>query len=153
MAAAALVDPDFLVLDTETTGLDDDARIVELAVLNSRGEVLPDTLPDPGVPVPDDAAGIRGITTEALAGAPTFADVLVQLTGLLDGKRCLIYNKWYDVGWLRHELTLHYLDRAARETAEEAVRTGTVPEDVRERALVWARAQATACSTSCGSRT
>ncbi|MEU9057284.1 hypothetical protein AB0D37_44375, partial [Streptomyces sp. NPDC048384] len=39
-AAASLVDSDVLVLDTETTGLDDDARIVELALLNSRGEVL-----------------------------------------------------------------------------------------------------------------
>ncbi|MEU0743976.1 3'-5' exonuclease [Streptomyces sp. NPDC006134] len=143
-AAAALVDPDVLVLDTETTGLDEDARIVELAVLNSRGEVLLDTLLNPGVPVPDDAAAIHGITTEALVGAPTFSDVLVQLTGLLDGKRCLIYNKWFDVGRLQHELTLHYLDRAAREAAEEAVRTGTVPEDLRERAVAEARKQAAA---------
>ncbi|MFJ8982686.1 exonuclease domain-containing protein [Streptomyces sp. NPDC102282] len=143
-AAAALVDPDVLVLDTETTGLDDDARVVELAVLNSRGEVLLDTLLDPGVPVPGDAADIHGITTEALVGAPRFSDVLVQLTGLLDGKRCLIYNKWYDVGRLRHELTLHYLDRAARGAVEETVRTGTVPEDVRERAVAEAAKQAAA---------
>ncbi|WP_018569642.1 3'-5' exonuclease [Streptomyces sp. PsTaAH-124] len=143
-AAAALVDPDVLVLDAETTGLGEDARIVELAVLNARGEILLDTLLDPGVPVPGDAAAIHGITTEALVGAPTFSDVLVKLTGLLDGKRCLIYNQWYDVGRLRHELTLHYLDRAAREAAEETVRTGTVPEDVRERAAAEAAKQATA---------
>jgi hypothetical protein len=98
----------------------------------------------PQIPVPDDAADIHGITTEALVGAPTFSDVLVQLTGLLDGKRCLIYNKWYDVGRLRHELTLHYLDRAAREAAEETVRTGTVPENVRERAVAEAAKQAAA---------
>ncbi|MGF3140987.1 exonuclease domain-containing protein [Streptomyces diastaticus] len=143
-AAVALVDPDVLVLDTETTGLDDDARIIELAVLNSRGEVLLDTLLDPGVPVPGDAAAIHGITTEALIGAPAFSDVLVQLTGLLDGKRCLIYNKWFDVGRLRHELTLHYLDRAAREAAEEMSRTGTVAGDVRERAVAEAAKQAAA---------
>ncbi|GGX36467.1 3'-5' exonuclease [Streptomyces chryseus] len=143
-AAAALVDPGVVVLDSETTGLDEDARVVELAVLNSRGEVLLDTLLDPGVPVPDDAAEIHGITSAALVGAPTFSDVLVQLTGLLDGKRCLIYNRGYDVGRLRHELTLHYLDGAAREAAAEAEAAGTVPEDVRERALVWARKQAAA---------
>lgn len=143
-AAAALVDPDVLVLDTETTGLADDARIVELAVLNSRGEVLLDTLLQPGVPVPGEAADIHGITTEALVGAPTFSDVLVQLTGLLDGKRCLIYNKWFDVDRLRHELTLHYLDRAAREAAEATVSTGTVPVDVRERAVAEAAKQAAA---------
>ncbi|WP_432040992.1 exonuclease domain-containing protein [Streptomyces chartreusis] len=130
-AAAALVDSDVLVLDTETTGLDEDARIVELAVLTSRGEILLDTLLNPGVPVPDDAADIHGITTEALAGAPTFSDVLVRLTGLLDGKRCLIYNKWYDVGRLRHELTLHYLDCSAVNATEEE-------------AAAWAREQAAA---------
>ncbi|MFL0028488.1 exonuclease domain-containing protein [Streptomyces sp. NBUL23] len=143
-AAAALADPDVLVLDTETTGLGDDARIVELAVLNSRGEVLLDSLLDPGVPVPDDAAAIHGITTEELAGAPTFSAVLGQLTELLDGRRCLIYNQWYDVARLRHELTLHYLDRAAREAAEETGSADTLPEDVREQALSRAREQAAA---------
>ncbi|MFM9449129.1 exonuclease domain-containing protein [Streptomyces acidiscabies] len=143
-AAAALVDPDVLVLDVETTGLDDDARIVELAVLNSRGEVLLDTLLQPGLPVPGEAADIHGITTEALVGAPTFSDVLVRLTGLLDGKRCLIYNKWFDVDRLRYELTLHYLNRAAREAAEETVSKGTVPEDVRGRAVAAAAKQAAA---------
>lgn len=68
----------------------------------------------------------------------------MQLTGLLDGKRCLIYNKWFDVGRLRHELTLHYLDRAAREAAEEMSRTGTVAGDVRERAVAEAAKQAAA---------
>ncbi|MEU7230025.1 3'-5' exonuclease [Streptomyces chrestomyceticus] len=147
-AAAALADPDVVVLDTETTGLDDDARIVELAVVSSSGEVLLDTLLNPGEPVPDDAAALHGITTARVAGAPAFSDVLVQLTSLLDGKRCLIYNRWYDVGVLRHELTLHYLDRAAREAAEtvrlEKVQPGTVAGDLRERAMAAARLQAEA---------
>ncbi|MEU6285011.1 3'-5' exonuclease [Streptomyces sp. NPDC047028] len=143
-AAAALADPDVLVLDTETTGLGEDARIVELAVLNSRGEVLLDTLLDPGVPVPGEAADIHGITTEALVGAPTFSDILVRLTGLLDGRRTLIYNDVYDIGRLRHELTLHYLDRAAREAAGEAASTGTVPENSRKRAVAEAAKQAAA---------
>ncbi|ATL88746.1 hypothetical protein SMALA_8600 (plasmid) [Streptomyces malaysiensis subsp. malaysiensis] len=143
-AAAALVDPDVLVLDTETTGLHAEARIVEIAVLNSRGEVLLNTLLDPGEPVPGDAADIHGITNETVAGAPTFSSIAVRLTELLDHKRVLIYNKWFDVERLRYELTLHYLDRAAREAAEESVSTGTVPEDVRARALAEARAQANA---------
>jgi len=70
--------------------------------------------------------------------------VLVKLTGLLDHKRCLIYNDVYDIGRLRHELTLHYLDRATREAAEEVADTGTVPDELRERALAEARKQAAA---------
>ncbi|ELP62930.1 exonuclease [Streptomyces turgidiscabies Car8] len=141
-AAAALVDPDILVLDTETTGLHEEARIVELAVLNSRGEVLLDTLLNPGEPIPNSE--FHGITDAMVASAPTFSDVLVKLTGLLDGKRCLIYNDVYDVNRLRHELMLHFLDRAAREAAEETEGTGTVAEDLRVRALAEAREQVAA---------
>ncbi|MBU3865555.1 3'-5' exonuclease [Streptomyces sp. 4503] len=143
-AAAALVDPDVVVLDTETTGLHAEARIIEIAVLSSRGEVLLDTLLDPGEPVPGDAADIHGITSDLVAGAPTFSSIAVRLTELLDHKRVLIYNKWFDVARLGHELTLHYLDRAARDAAEETARTGTAPDDVREQALALAGKQAAA---------
>ncbi|WP_329345461.1 3'-5' exonuclease (plasmid) [Streptomyces sp. NBC_01352] len=141
-AAAALVDPDVLVLDTETSGLHAEARIVELAVLNSRGEVLLDTLLNPGEPIPNSE--FHGITDAMVASAPTFSDVLVKLTGLLDGKRCLIYNDVYDVNRLRHELTLHFLNRAAREAAEETEGTEAVAADLRARALAEAREQAAA---------
>ncbi|KAB7833563.1 3'-5' exonuclease [Streptomyces mobaraensis] len=143
-AAGALVDPDVVVLDTETTGLHSGARIVEIAVLSSGGEVLLDTLLDPGEPIPRDASAIHGITDADVAGAPRFTDVLVQLTGVLDGKRVLIYNDVYDVGRLRHELTLHYLDRAARDSAVTAVSTGDLPVDLQDGALAEARKQAAA---------
>ncbi|MFF4607800.1 exonuclease domain-containing protein [Streptomyces sp. NPDC001339] len=130
-AAEALADPDVLVLDTETTGLDDDARIVEIAVLSSSGEVLLDTLLNPGVPIPVDASQIHGITDSDVASADRFSDVLARLAALLNGKRVLIYNKWYDVGVLRHELTLHFLDCSPVEATEEE-------------AAAWAREQAAA---------
>ncbi|MFI5987117.1 exonuclease domain-containing protein [Streptomyces sp. NPDC051555] len=109
-AAAALLDPTVVVLDTETTGLHGEARIVEIAVLSSGGEVLLDTLLDPGEPIPGDSSDIHGITDAdvAGAGAPTFSEVLVRLADVLTGKRVLIYNDVYDVERLRYELTLHY---------------------------------------------
>jgi hypothetical protein len=143
-AAAALTDPDVVILDTETTGLHAEARIVELAVISSRGEVLLDTLLNPGEPIPGDASDIHGITDSDVAGAPAFSDVLVKLTGLLDGKRCLIYNAVYDVNRLRHELTLHYLDRSAKAAADEVFATGVLPDGLRERSIAEGFAQAAA---------
>jgi hypothetical protein len=143
-AAEALADPAVLVLDAETTGLDDDARIVELAVLSSAGEVLLDTLIDPGKPIPAGASDIHGITDSDVAGAPRFSDVVARLAALLNGKRVLIYNKWYDVGVLRHELTLHYLDRAAQDAAGEVVSAGVEPGGLREQAVTAAGRQAAA---------
>lgn len=107
-ARDVLADPDAVVLDTETTGLHDTARIVDLAVLTVGGDVLVDTLLDPGEPIPAEAWGVHGIADADVKGQPRFGDVLVRLTGALVNRRCLIYNRGYDVGRLRHELTLHY---------------------------------------------
>lgn len=107
-ARELLADDSVAVLDTETTGLEDDARIVDVAVYSIGGDVLVDTLVDPGEPIPAHVSDIHGITDAHVAGAPSFSAVLPQLTAALAGRRCLIYNKAFDVGRLRHELTLHY---------------------------------------------
>jgi hypothetical protein len=51
---------------------------------------------------------VHGITDDQVRDAPSFGDVLPHLTAALAGKRVLIYNRGFDVGRLRHELTLHY---------------------------------------------
>lgn len=131
-AAEALDDPDVLVVDTETTGLDDDARIVEIAVVSSSREVLLNTLVNPGVPIPEEASQIHGITDSDVASAESFSQILDRLAALLTGKRVLIYNKWYDVGVLRFELTQHFLGCSAVDaTEEEAARRA------QEQASAW----------------
>ncbi len=107
-AADVLADPAVVVLDTETTGLHDTACVVELAVLTAAGEVVLDTLVNPGVSVPAAATDVHGITDAMVRDAPRFAEVLPALTAALAGRRVLIYNAPYDKGVLRWELTRHY---------------------------------------------
>jgi hypothetical protein len=107
-AAAVLDDPDTVILDTETTGLEGDARIVDIAVIAVSGDVLLDTLVNPGEPIPPEATAIHGITDDQVADAPRFTDILEQLGAVLHGKRCLIYNEPFDVARLQHELTVRY---------------------------------------------
>jgi DNA polymerase III epsilon subunit-like protein len=97
-AAAQLADPQVRILDSETTGLHDQARIVELAVITTAGETLIDTLLDPGEPIPTEASDIHGITDSDVAGAPSFAAILPELQQQLHGHRVLIYNAPYDLG-------------------------------------------------------
>ncbi|MCX4580713.1 3'-5' exonuclease [Streptomyces sp. NBC_01571] len=107
-AGTVLADPDTVVLDTETTGLHDAARIIDLGVLSITETTLMDRLLDPGEPVPASATDVHGLTDDDVRGAPTFSDVFNDLTTVLAGKRVLIYNKAYDAARLRHELQLHY---------------------------------------------
>ncbi|MBP8534063.1 3'-5' exonuclease [Streptomyces sp. MK37H] len=105
-ARDVLADPDTVILDTETTGLHDEARIVDLGGINAAGDVLMDTLINPGEPIPADATDIHGITDAQVSTAPSFAAVLDQLDAVLHGYRCVIYNQAFDVARLRHELTV-----------------------------------------------
>jgi hypothetical protein len=106
-AAAFLADPSHATADTETTGLHD-AWIVEIAIVDVTGQVLLDTLVNPGVPIPADAAAIHGITDEMVSKAPVFADILPDLTRILHGRPCAIWNEDFDVGILRGELDRYY---------------------------------------------
>lgn len=96
-----LKNPDVLILDTETTGLGGDAEICQIAIVNLRGKVLLDTLVKPVRPIPDDATAIHGITTKAVADAPTFGQIGMQISGILRGRTCLVYNVSYDTRLLR----------------------------------------------------
>ncbi|HFF8435627.1 3'-5' exonuclease [Serratia marcescens] len=86
-----------LVLDTETTGLDDKAEIIEIAVIDAHGKVLLNTLVRPSKPIPTEATAIHGITDEMVKDAPTWPEVNPQLCSLISGKTIAIYNAEYDI--------------------------------------------------------
>lgn len=86
----------FLVLDTETTGLHSNAEICSLAVIDSAGTPLLHTLVKPVRPIPPDATRVHGITDQDVASAPGFAEIAPQLRMLLDGSNVVVYNAVYD---------------------------------------------------------
>lgn len=98
----------YAVLDTETTGLEWDAKIVEISITDGAGRTLLDTLVHPGVPIPDEAAAIHGITDADVQHADPFPAVLPRITDALRGRRIIIYNRAYDTGVLAYELDRHH---------------------------------------------
>jgi DNA polymerase-3 subunit epsilon len=96
-----LQQPDTLILDTETTGLDSRAEVVQVAVINLWGDVLLNRLVRPVGPIPLEASRIHGITLKTLEDAPPFGHVGVELRELLRNKTVLIYNAAYDTRVLR----------------------------------------------------
>ncbi len=84
-------------LDTETTGLDARAEVVEIAIIDADGRPLVNTLVKPQSPVPADASRVHGLTTAVLQSAPTWPEVWPQILAALAGRLVLIYNADYDI--------------------------------------------------------
>lgn len=84
-------------LDTETTGLDTSAEIVEISIIDWNGNVLLDTLVKPRGLISPAASAIHGITAEMVAEAPTWPEVLLKVQEVLSGKMGITYNASFDL--------------------------------------------------------
>ncbi|MFB6724862.1 3'-5' exonuclease [Kribbella sp. NPDC056345] len=116
-AKEVLTDPCTVLLDIEAT--DFDGRLIEIALLRPDGELLLDTLVNPGdVVIADEAAAKHGITVSMLQadGVPTFAELYDDLVDLLTGARIICWNSAFDRGLMTLEADLllpHYYTNAA----------------------------------------
>lgn len=91
---------DYVVIDTETTGLGEDAEIIEIAIINMRGEVLLDTLVKPTQPIPPEVTEINHITNEMVANAPAWRDVFQIVLMIISGHKWLAWNSGFDARML-----------------------------------------------------
>jgi DNA polymerase-3 subunit epsilon len=93
---------DWVILDTETTGLKNVDQIVQVAMINGAGDVLMDNvLVKPTIPIPPDASQIHGITDELVKDALPFAHVWFDISKNMQGKSLVIYNAEFDLRMLR----------------------------------------------------
>jgi DNA polymerase-3 subunit epsilon len=88
--------PDTDFLDTETTGLDGAAEIVEIAVVDGQGRALLDTLVRPDGCIPQEVVRIHGIDDGMVRGAPHWAEVYPLVLPLLAGREVVVYNAAFD---------------------------------------------------------
>lgn len=86
----------FVVLDTETTGLKAPSEVVEIAILDWTGAVLVDTLVRPKLDIPPDAIAIHHITNEMVKTAPTWPEIKPKVLEAIRDKDVIVYNAKYD---------------------------------------------------------
>ena len=98
-----------LVLDTETTGLDGAAEPIQIAVLDSAGQVLLDTLVRPEQSIPAGVTAVHGLTDADVLTAPRLPDLWPTLHALLDGRPVLAFNAAFDERMLLQGATRHGL--------------------------------------------
>lgn len=112
---------ELVFLDTETTGLDELAQVVEIAIVDEFGEVLFESYVNPTVPVDPGAAAVHGIGPEKLAGAPAWPEIAEQVRAVLEGKTVVIFNSDFDLRILHQTAEAHTEDQGV-EAYDAAVR-------------------------------
>ena len=95
-ARSLLSEGEFVVLDSETTGLGNPIDFVEVGVLSGRGEPLFDSLIKPSCPVDPRASRVHGHTAQSLANERRFLEVYPYLLDVLWSRRVVVYIASYD---------------------------------------------------------
>lgn len=107
--ARSIIKQNPVYLDTETTGLDRNAEIVQIAVLDDGGRVLIEEFVRPSQPIPPEVTLIHGITDEMVAGAKSWPALWPTVRGYLVGRTIGIYNAEFDVQMMRQSLERYRL--------------------------------------------
>lgn len=85
-----------LIIDTETTGLEDNDEIIQIAIIDTRGHVLLDTFVKPTKEISPKACAVHGIEEKHLTHALTFAELYHSIAKLLCKQSLIAYNAEFD---------------------------------------------------------
>ena len=101
-----------IFLDTETTGLSfkDGHKLVEIACIETK-DLIPTNkifhkLINPKRDIPEEAFRIHGFSEEFLSNKDTFEKVADEFIDFIKGKKLIIHNANFDLGFLNGELGL-----------------------------------------------
>jgi len=90
-----------IYIDTETTGLDSTAEIVEISVVDHDGSVLLETIIRPKNPIPSDAQAIHHISNEMVKDARPWYVIWPTLRPILFGRMLAFYNADFDMRMMK----------------------------------------------------
>ena len=100
-----------IFLDTETTGLSfkDGHRIVEIACIETKDLILTGNvfhrLINPERNIPEEAFKIHGFSEKFLSTKEKFDKISDDFLNFIDGKKIIIHNASFDLGFLNGELS------------------------------------------------
>lgn len=102
-------------LDTETTGIDSKAEIIEIAAVDQYGKELINTLIKPVEKIPAEATKIHGILDSDVAEAPTLDSVFSKIKSIYENYVVLIYNADFDNRLIEQSAKLYNLEFRAKD--------------------------------------
>jgi len=96
-------------LDTETTGLDKNAEIVEIGLVGPDGEVLIESLVRPSQPIPPEATRLHGISNEQVQKSLAWPSVWANVRAQLLERPIGIYNAEFDLRMMMQSMARYRL--------------------------------------------
>lgn len=114
-----------IYLDTETTGLENDDEIIELAIIDSDGKIVFDSFIKPHKPIPMSATAINHISNEMVANAPTFPIVWTQILSILSNNPIGMYNAEFDIRMIMQSLRINHIPDQTKFNAFDIMRVYT----------------------------
>lgn len=90
-----------IFLDTETTGTGPNDVVIEVGIVDVGGNVLYDSLINPGYPIPAESISVHGISDEMVANAPLWQEAWTGIQKVLEGHVIGIYNAEFDLRLLK----------------------------------------------------
>tara|TARA_B100000941_G_scaffold58976_1_gene38619 strand:- start:837 stop:1553 length:717 start_codon:yes stop_codon:yes gene_type:complete len=117
----------FIVLDTETTGLEVEQghRVIEIgAVLVEDRKKTNESFHvylNPERPIDDEAQKVHGISNEQLKDEPKFFEIADEFLKFIENATLIIHNAPFDLGFLNNELKLASEDNPSLEDKCEVI--------------------------------
>lgn len=99
----------WLIIDTETTGVDSTAEAVQIAVIDHEGNEVFHSLVKPLSPIPAGATAVHGISNEDVSLSPLFSTIYDELKELIGHKLLIAYNADFDKRILAQSCRFHSL--------------------------------------------
>lgn len=112
MATRLLTDINVLFLDTQTTGMDIDDEVIELAIMNSNKDVIYYSLFSPSVNMKKDAIKATGFTDKMLDKENLFKNECGKINTITNSKIIVGWNVKFDIRMLKQTAAKNgqYLD-------------------------------------------
>lgn len=105
--ARQLLEQETVVLDVESTGLEVTDEVCEIAIVNHDGEVLLDTRVRPTCAMSPEAQRVHNIDPEALARAPSWAEIHAHVATTLSGRCWTSYGVEFDERVIQMSAAVH----------------------------------------------
>lgn len=87
---------DAICLDTETTGLGNNAQIIEIAITDLNKNILFNQRIKPTTDIEHGALSVHGITPESLINCPSWPDIADEIKRITTDRDVIIFNTEFD---------------------------------------------------------